>query len=58
MEGEKLYTVDQAAERLQVTPATVREWLKAERLKGHKIAGRLWRIREKDLNEFMEGDGE
>jgi excisionase family DNA binding protein len=48
-----LLTIDQVAERLQVNPETVRRWLLAEKLKGAKLAGNLWRIREADLIEFI-----
>lgn len=52
---EKIYTPEQAAEILHVTAAVVREWLKQGKLKGAKVAGRLWRIRESDLEAFLEG---
>ena len=47
---EMLLTVEQAAERLQIKPATVREQLKMGRLRGIK-RGRLWRIPESALLE-------
>jgi len=31
---------------------TVREWLRTGKLKGKKV-GRLWRIKESDLEEFI-----
>ena len=49
---EQLYTVDMAAEKLQVQPRTIREWLKAGKLNG-LLTGRLWRIRESDLQAFL-----
>lgn len=55
-EMEKLYTPEQAAEVLQVTAAAVREWLKSGKLKGVKVAGRLWRIRESDLEAFLKAE--
>jgi excisionase family DNA binding protein len=45
-------TPEQVAEQLGVSIRTVYEWLLAGRLKGLK-AGRLWRIRPADLEEFM-----
>lgn len=55
---EALYTVEQAAEILQVKPATVREWLRTKKLKG-VLAGRFWRIKESDLQTFLrEPNGE
>jgi excisionase family DNA binding protein len=49
---EKLYTVEQAAEILQVHPKTVREWLRTKKLKG-VLAGRFWRIKKSDLEAFL-----
>ena len=51
---EKLLTLDQAADRLQVDRETVRSYLKLGKLKGHKIAGWMWRIKEEDLETFIE----
>ena len=52
MTPEKVYTPEGAAEALLVSPKTIRDWLRAGRLKGIKI-GRLWRVRESDLEEFL-----
>lgn len=52
--GERLLTPEAAAERLAVSPKTVRDWLRAGILRGIKI-GRLWRIREEDLGAFVGG---
>ena len=49
---EQLYTVEQAAEILQVTPKTVRHWLQRKQLRG-VLAGRFWRIKESDLEAFL-----
>jgi excisionase family DNA binding protein len=49
---EKLYTPEQTAEILQVTPKTVRHWLQTKQLKG-VLAGRFWRIKESDLQAFL-----
>ena len=49
---EKLLTVEDAAKVLLVKPTTVREWLKAGKLKGMKM-GRLWRVRESELEAFL-----
>ena len=57
MGAEKLLTVEDAAKVLLVKPTTVREWLKAGKLKGVKM-GRLWRVRESELEAFLsEGEG-
>ncbi len=47
---ELLLTVEQAAERLQIKPYTVREHLKRGLLRGIK-RGRLWRVPESALIE-------
>lgn len=49
---EKAITPVQAAERLQVSVFTIQEWLRQGKLKGFKV-GRLWRIREADLDDFI-----
>lgn len=55
---ERLLTPEEAAERLAVNPKSVREWLRQGRLKGIK-AGRLWRVRERDLEAlFGEDEGD
>jgi excisionase family DNA binding protein len=40
--------------RLKVKEGTVRKWLTTGKLKGVK-AGRLWRVREVDLETILEG---
>ena len=47
-DGEFL-TVDQAARRVEVTPGTIREWIKKNKLTAAR-AGRQWRIRRVDLD--------
>ncbi len=49
---ERLLTPEQAAERLAVSPKSVRAWLRQGRLIGVRV-GRLWRIRERDLEAFL-----
>ena len=49
----EIYTVEQAAEKLTVSPLTIREWLRNGTLPGHK-AGRFWRITDKDIEEMFE----
>jgi excisionase family DNA binding protein len=49
---DQLMTPKQAAERLIVTEKTVLDWLRAGTLKGYK-AGKLWRIKERDLEAFL-----
>ncbi|MDI6854529.1 MAG: helix-turn-helix domain-containing protein [Deltaproteobacteria bacterium] len=51
---EKLYTPEEAAAVLRVKPRTIMEWLRQGKLKGVKLGGKLWRIREADLRAFIE----
>jgi excisionase family DNA binding protein len=52
MTVDLLLTPEQPAERLLVTKKTILEWLRSGQFKGRK-AGRLWRIRERDLEAFL-----
>lgn len=52
METEKLLTPEGAAKVLAVEAETIRHWLRTGKLKGVKM-GRLWRVRESDLGEFL-----
>jgi excisionase family DNA binding protein len=52
--SEKLLTPDDAAALLQVSPGTVRKWLRKGLIKGTKVGdGKLWRISESTINEFV-----
>jgi len=52
--SEKLLTPTQVAERLQITERTVYEWIRGGKLTALKL-GRLWRIRQDELEAFLEG---
>ena len=52
IEGIKFYKVPEVAEALQVTPQTIRTWLKNGRMKSIRI-GRPIYITEKSLKEFL-----
>jgi len=54
---KKLFTPEEAAEVLRVKPRTVMEWLRQGKLKGVKLGGKLWRIRESDLSDFIKQGG-
>ncbi|MDP9363134.1 MAG: helix-turn-helix domain-containing protein [Chloroflexota bacterium] len=48
-------TVSEVAERLKVTPLTVRRWIKSGELIGVQLGDRAgWRISEEDLEAFLE----
>jgi len=49
----KVYTPDEVAEILKVTPATIRDMLRKGKLKGTQI-GRHWRVTEEEIRRFLE----
>ena len=49
---EKIYTVEEVAQIINIHPHTVRIWLKSGKLKGIK-AGSVWRIKESQLQNFL-----
>lgn len=49
---EKLYSINEVIELLQVTQRTVYNYIKANQLKAVKI-GSQWRIKESELNRFL-----
>ena len=51
---ERWFTVEQIAERLQVSEHTVRRWLRDGELVGHNFGGRTgYRVREAEVNTFL-----
>src|SRR4051794_25159882 len=50
---EQMLSLEEVAERLQVSDQTVRRWIKSGRLSAYK-PGLEWRIRPKDLEAFLE----
>jgi len=53
IEGIKFYTIPETAQALQVTPQTVRAYIKRGRLKSQRI-GRPILITEGNLKEFLQ----
>ncbi len=54
MADDRLLTPEEAAKALHVSPDTVRGWLRKGVIKGAKVGGgRLWRISESTINEFI-----
>ena len=51
--GERLLTLQEAAEVLHVNPRTVREYVRRGEIEGRIIGGR-WRFRRADLDAFFE----
>lgn len=52
IEGIKFYTIPETAEALQVTPQTIRAYIKKGRIKSQRI-GRPILITENNLKEFL-----
>ena len=50
----QILTVEQAAEKLQLTPKTTRKLLKEGKMPGRKV-GRAWRVLETDLERWISG---
>ena len=51
--GERMLTPEEVAERLAVTPNTVRGWLRDGTLKGVKLGKRVWRIEEGEVKSHL-----
>ena len=49
---DDLLTPEQAAAILQLSPKTIKDWLRAGKLTGCKI-GRFWRVKPADLEAFI-----
>ena len=52
IEGIKFYNIQETAKALQVTPQTVRAWIKQGKIKSQRI-GRPILITENNLKEFL-----
>lgn len=52
IEGIKFYRIPEVAEALQVTPQTIRAWIKGGKLKSQRI-GRPILITERNIKEFL-----
>lgn len=54
---DPLLTVEEVAERLKVHPESVRRWLRAGTLTGHRVTRRAgWRIPESAFLQFSRGE--
>lgn len=54
---EKIYTIDQVAQVLNLHPRTVRRFVREGKLNAHKVGGQ-WRVTEKELKHFSGTDKE
>jgi len=56
MTGDELLTVEEIAERVKVTPETVRRWLRGRRLAGIRLSDKAgWRVKVSELERFLAG---
>lgn len=51
--GTKIYTLEEIAGQLEITVATLRGYIRNERLKA-KMIGKFWYVSETNLREFIE----
>ena len=51
---DRLLTPEEVADRLHISRLTVGNWLRSGKIRGVKV-GRLWRVRESDLEAFLKG---
>jgi excisionase family DNA binding protein len=50
---ERLLTPEDAAERLSVSPRTLREWIRQKKIRGVRVAGKLLRVPESALADVL-----
>jgi excisionase family DNA binding protein len=50
-----LFSPEEVAEQLAVSPATVRKWLRRGKILGHKLGGKHWRVHPDDLEGMTHG---
>lgn len=57
MEGERMYTVPEVAERLRLHQQTIREWLRIGKIKGIRLGGTKagWRIPPTEVERLERG---
>jgi len=53
MTEEKLLTPEEVAKRLNMKKKTVQLWLRQGRITCVRLGARTWRVREKDLDDFI-----
>lgn len=54
----KFLTAVEVADRLQVTPATVKRWLREGKMAGVMLGDRAgWRVAEDDLHAYLRAQG-
>jgi len=56
-EIEKMLSIRQASERLDVLPVTILRWIKSGKLQAFRLPNGYWRIRLTDLDRLLKKDG-
>jgi excisionase family DNA binding protein len=58
MQSEPILTVAEAADRLKISQETVRIWLRAGKMRGHRPGGDKigWRIPASEVERVLRGD--
>lgn len=51
-EKKQFFSITEVAEVLELNERTIRRWLVAEKLSGHRL-GHQWRISRQDLEDFL-----
>lgn len=53
--ADELLTVEEVAARLKLTPYTIREWLKSQRLRGIRLGSRRagWRVPASEVERLL-----
>jgi predicted site-specific integrase-resolvase len=55
---KKLYSVDDLTKILPITPLTIRNYIKAGKIKGGYKIGKSWYVTKENLEAFLDGPGQ
>lgn len=55
---ERIFTVEEVAEYLKVRPKVIVALIRRGKLKAKEIARQVWRVKEADLQEYIQEGGE
>ena len=50
---DRYLTPEEVGQLLSVPEATIRSWLREGRLRGYKLAPKMWRIKASDVDAFL-----